>query len=291
MPEISEVATTAEILFDNLADALVEKIVITAVGKYKTKNPEGFDNIIKDLPLVIKNVDSKGKFMWFELQSVTGTGTGKIYYLYNTFGLNGYWSFERHNNCRLSILLADGRAAYFMDSINYSTFKFSTDINEFNAKIASLTPDLLKDSDFDMSKILKYKKPIVKVLLDQKNSIGSGIGNYLSSEILYKAGISPHRIASTLTKEEIEKLSYAIKYMIKLSYLYNDVRYLPGLVNYIDNYEKKDYHPDIKIVETKFTHYVYSNTNDKFGNNIVAEKIVKTGNTWRTTYWVPDLQK
>lgn len=287
MPEISEVATTAEILFDNLSGAQVEKIIITATGKYKKKNPEGFDDIIKDLPLLIKNVDSKGKFMWFELQSVTG----KIYYLYNTFGLKGYWSFELNNNCRLSILLSDGRTAYFMDSINYSTFKFSTDIDEFDAKIASLTPDLLKDSNFDISKILKYKKPIVKILLDQKNSIGSGIGNYLSSEILYKAGISPHRIAATLTKEEVEKLSYAIKYVIKLSYLYNDVEYLPGLVNYIGNYEKKDYHPDIKIVETKFTQYVYSNTNDKFGNNVVAEKIVKTGNTWRTTYWVPDLQK
>ena len=52
--------------------------------------------------------------------------------------------------------------------------------------------------------------------MNQKNV--SGIGNYLKAECLYDAKISPHRFCSQITIEESNKLFFACRRIINLSY-------------------------------------------------------------------------
>lgn len=62
-------------------------------------------------------------------------------------------------------------------------------------------------------KSLQTKKSKLKtVLLDQ--SIVTGLGNIYADEVCFKAGILPTRIASTLTKKEVDKLYQAIMEII-----------------------------------------------------------------------------
>jgi formamidopyrimidine-DNA glycosylase len=65
--------------------------------------------------------------------------------------------------------------------------------------------------------ILKSKKPIKILLLDQKKI--AGLGNIYASETLFKAGINPFRVANKLVDEEIEKLHKSIEDVLKFAIL------------------------------------------------------------------------
>ena len=279
MPEVAEVALTAQILSKYLVGSRLKNIRFVE-GRYTRKDPDGYDDFMDDLPMKVVAVDSIGKFMWFELKSKKRT-----WYIWNTFGLTGMWSLFEPKYSRVEFIFSN-QIAYFSDMRNFGTIKFSTDKKALNKKIAGLSPDLLKCDDFDITKILKYEKKLVKILMDQK-AIGSGIGNYLVAEILYRAKLSPHRLGSSLTNKELAKLKHAIKYTIKLAYADNHIGYMVNLETEADDIDRIDYHPDIILKAEDFEFRVYNRKTDPFGNKVKADKIVDG----RTTYWVPLIQK
>lgn len=282
MPEIAEVALTAEILNDNLKGKKL--IAMDFVdGRYARKNPNGFDGFMDNLPLIVDKVDSRGKFLWFELHDPLNKKN--IWYIWNTFGLYGMWSFFDPKYKRAVLSFNDDIIVYYSDMLNFGTFKFSQDKTLLDKKLKGLSPDFLKDSDFSLAKIKKYKIPIAKILTDQKK-IGSGIGNYLIAEILYRAKISPHRLGNSLTKKELDDLKYWIKYVIKLSYQDNHIGYMVNLNDMLKKHKKRDYHPDIKLNESQFKFLVYRQKKDPLGNDVVVEKMNN-----RSMYWVPQVQK
>jgi formamidopyrimidine-DNA glycosylase len=291
MPEVCEVALTAEILNSKLKGKTFIAIEFSS-GRYGAgrKKPEGFSDFQKSLPLKVKKINSKGKFMWFELFDENNPNADH-WFIWSTFGLTGMWSFNPQKFERLEIELQSANnkfSIYYSDMRNFGTFKFSQDKDLLDKKLTELGSDILKDEDINFSSITKYKKPIVAILMDQKK-IGSGIGNYLVAEVLYKAKISPHRICTTLNESEIEKLTYYIKYMVKLCYLEGGTEYMGHLIDETTKIPRKNYHPNIHIKkkDAKFIFSVYRQQHDPLGNKVKAEKILKN----RTTYWVPNIQK
>lgn len=286
MPEIAEVALTAEILEKYLLGKKLESFDFVG-GKYTRTSPVGYDDFIEDLPLTVKEINSRGKFLWFELGNSKNNCT---WYIWNTFGLNGMWSFEEQNYTKAVLTFTNGKTAYFSDMRNFGTFKFSQSLPDLESKLESLSPDFLKDEDFDISKISNIKMPIVKILMDQKK-VGSGLGNYLVAEVLYKAKLSPHRLGTELSKSDIDRLTKAIKYIVKLSYVDNHIGYMVELEKEASKIGRINYHPDIKLKNKTFRFKVYRKKTDPLGNKVEAEKIVGSGPNKRTTYWVPAVQK
>jgi len=240
MPEVCEVALTAEILHAKMKGKIITGFDFFA-GRYgpdRTK-PKGYDEFIKFLPLKVHKIDSKGKFLWFDLVNEE----------------KEHWYV-----CKA----------------------------ELDKKIVTLSPDFLKDEDFDLRLIRKYKKPVMEILTDQKK-VGSGIGNYLIAEILYHAKISPHRKCNTLTDDEIKELTYYIKFMIKLCYLNGGSEYMGHLEKETAKTPRVNYHPDIQVKNDtdEFLLSVYRQKKDPLGNKVKAEK----GGKGRTIYWVPAVQK
>jgi formamidopyrimidine-DNA glycosylase len=129
---------------------------------------------------------------------------------------------------------------------------------------------------------------------NKKNGIGSGLGNYLVPEILYRAKISPHRHVGDLSKKDVENLLDSMKYIIKLCYVTNTTDYVSHLSKFLKTHRNKiksgkfpNYISDIKIEDDKSDFKVYRKKIDEFGNKIIGEEIIKG----RTTYWCPDVQK
>ena len=136
--------------------------------------------------------------------------------------------------------------------------------------------------------------------MDQtKNGLGSGIGNYLANEILYRAKMSPHTSLKDLVsnKSRCYQLSQAIKYTFKLSYLTNISGYMEHLENFLDTHKKliksgelPIYHKTTKInkkdLKTGFTYQVYQQKTDPLGNPVIKENIISN----RTAYWVKEIQ-
>ena len=178
-----------------------------------------------------------------------------------------------------------------------------------NKKVNKLAPDLLK-TDFNCKTFIKWvndfrtktsarsKMILGKILMNQdlQTGIGSGIGNYLCCEILYRAKLSPHRSLHSLTDEDINNLCYWIKYTMKLAYYNNHIKYIEKISDtFIENHRLgilsgnyPDYHNDIKLKESaKFKFLVYQNKEDKYGNIVSADRTINPG---RTTYWVKSVQ-
>ncbi len=288
MPEIAEVALTAEILESHFKNKTLVSFDIIS-GRYTKREPDGYEEFLEALSLKVKKINSRGKFLWFELYNPKNKNEAH-WYIWNTLGLTGMWSLFEPNHNRAVLTFKNDEVAYFSDMRNFGTFKFGNDESALDEKLEELSPDFLKDEDFDLYRIKKYKIPIVKILMDQKK-IGSGIGNYLVAEILYRAKLSPHRKGSSLTDEEIVTLEYWIKYVIKLSYIDNHIGYMVGLEEESQKIKKKNYHPDIKLKEKTFKFLVYQKKEDPYGHKVKRDKIVGSGKTLRTTFWVPSVQK
>ncbi|BCS83271.1 glycosylase [Cotonvirus japonicus] len=287
MPEEPEIALTSDILNKYIKGKTMIDIEFIS-GRYSRKDPQGFKDFLDNLPLKVNKIDTKGKFLWFVL--VDPKNSKNIWYIWNTFGLTGMWSFEEKDHTRAIFTFNDKSKVYFSDMRNFGTFKFSDNRQELIKKLNQLGPDFLKDEKFNLSKITKYNIPVVKLLMDQKK-LGSGIGNYLSAEILYRAKISPHRLGSDLSNAEIKNLEFWIKSTMKLAYESNFVGYMINLAKESSKVKRKNYHPDIKLKEKKFDFLVYRKKTDPYGNKVKADKIVGTGANKRSTYWVPAVQK
>lgn len=280
MPEVAEVALTAEILSKYFKNKILTSIDFSS-GRYTKKNPKGYETFVDYLPLKVTKIDSRGKFMWFTLSDDENE-----FYIFNTYGLTGMWSLYEPRFCRVTFNFSSGKNAYFSDMRNFGTFIFTDDRNELDNKLKKLGVDFLKDEDFDLVRIKKYDKPIVELLMSQ-GKIGSGIGNYLVAEILYRAKLSPWRKGSSLKNSDIVNLEYWIKYLTKLSYVKNSIGYMVNLEAESGKIKRKNYHPDIELEDEEFDFLVYGRKFDPDGNKVTADKIIKG----RTTYWVKKIQK
>jgi formamidopyrimidine-DNA glycosylase len=75
-------------------------------------------------------------------------------------------------------------------------------------RIARLGPDPL-DPSFDLESVLAGRRAQIKGVLTEQSLI-AGIGNAYSDEALHVAKLSPFRIASSLTPEEVTRLRDAV---------------------------------------------------------------------------------
>lgn len=295
MPEVCEVCLTAQYLSSIISHKITRIKIID--GRYAKKPIKGYNDL--KFPLKIKEINTKGKFMWFTL-----THDDETYYMLNTFGLTGKWSFEKLEYSHIKFSIEHNTKKYnlyFSDVRNFGTIEFTTDIKVLNKKLEKLGVDLLKTSlsDEEFQKIVKSlknkKKKIVVVLMSQevKDGIGSGLGNYLVPEILYRAKISPHRTVSSLTKQDLIALNKAIKHQLKLCYISNTTDYISHLSEFLETHRKNiengkfpDYHKNVKLGKEKFEFNVYRRKVDNDDNPVTGEVIIPR----RTTYWVQDVQ-
>lgn len=296
MPEGPEIIITSQFLTTKIKKRKIDEI------KILKKNVKG-DNLIENTPITINSIDSKGKFMWFDLTDKNG----KKFYMLNTFGLTGRWTFNEEKNSRIVLTMKSNTIngkiyhLYFVDDINYGTIEFTDNVDVLNHKINKLAPDILK-SNINNEEIVKRIESIisksrknlnlVKILMDQETLV-SGIGNYLVAEILYDAKLDPHRQLSDLSKTEMFQLAQSMRKVSKCAYYCNNSGYMTFFDDFMKTHSQKidsgvfpNYQPDI-IIDNEFKFNVYQKKTDPYGHYVQKDKIMKD----RTIHWVPNIQK
>jgi formamidopyrimidine-DNA glycosylase len=285
MPEVCEVTLTAQILEHKVKNHAIVKCTILS-GRYTKHLPTNWHEFQKNMPYNIKAIRNKGKFLWFSLFHHQDIEVNKMY-IWNTFGLTGMWGFTKSKSSHIEFELDNGFKFWYSDSRNFGTMIFNPSRPETLAKVKSLAPDFLQSDNWNVAKAKKYNQQLVVILMDQKK-IGSGLGNYLVAEILYRTKISPYQICSNMSEHQITSLTYWIKYVTKLCYINNHTGYMRYFEGEQDKIVKRDYHPDVIIpAGTEFQFDVYRRDVDSLGNKVLGDKIIKG----RTTYWVPEVQK
>jgi len=223
MPEGPELKHSRDVLRNITVGKSIVSMSPTQSGRYAKKNPDGFEDIVNDLPLKVEAVDVKGKFMWWTLK-----GSDKTWYMFSTYGMSGQWSPHLGKHPGFIIELSDsGRSQdrseqlFFNDQRRFGTIKFVFDSQGLATKLKSLGPDILDDSPmtseiFAKRILLKPNRTISEALMDQ--SCVSGVGNYLRAEILFDCNLDPWRNVTEITNKEYEKLCEAIIRIAKSFY-------------------------------------------------------------------------
>ena len=272
MPEGPEVTIISENLNSILAGFEIYNMEISPTSRYRNKAPDNFLSFKEKLPLRVREIKNKGKLIYFKFQ--------KNFFMLNTLGMSGIWRKKKDKHTSLILTYGSGdvkQNLYFTDQRHFGTVKFLRSKKELNDKLKTLGPDMLNDPkmSFDIfrGRLMKYPKyNIVKALMDQK--VVSGIGNYLKSESLYHARISPFKTVSELSDLEIRKLYQSVRTKIIGSYHQGGV----SVKDFKDVDDKKGLY--------QFEFEVYCKKTDKYGNKVV--KVVLADK--RSTYYVPELQ-
>lgn len=303
MPEGPEITILSQYLLSKLKNkSIVEFNVLS--GKY-LKKPILNLNIFENNQYVIKDINSKGKLLWIELENNN--------FIMSHLGLTGFWSFKKNKNDRIRITIKNNKndkICYlcYNDPRNFGNIEIITKIEKLDVKIKSLAIDALK-TDFTNEQFEELIKNYLKispsrkkqnlflVLMKQNVSDGivSGLGNYLTPEILYNCKLNPYREIGSLTQIEIHSLAESIKYITKLSYYNNSTGYMTNFGDFIQLHKKRiddkiypEYHTNIKLsVTDEFKFSVYQQKKDLLGNDVTPDKEINKG---RTTYWVRNVQ-
>ena len=273
MPELLEVNDLVKSISRKIKGTTIRKVDILS-GRYTRKQPTGITAFRNKLPLKVKDIKSKGKFIYIELEkdSRLRNTVEEAPIIFITLGLTGDLEFskpesdsEQHD--RIVFITSSGKL-YFNDQRNFGTVKF-TDTKELDKKLKQLGLDPQKDS-FDFatfeeqfeSKLARSKvsQKIGDFLINQK--FIAGIGNMLRSEVLYEAGIDPRCKIDQFDTSLLKDLHSAIVKIVKRG----------G-----------------KEMSTKghWTTKVYKKETDPKGNK-VDSLIMKDK---RKIWWVPKLQK
>lgn len=261
-PEGPEVRTVADKLH-----LVITGRTIVAVYKGPRAKFIGDHNII--CPMLILQVRSHGKKLIIDLPG---------YMMIISLGMTGRLQYTEGNHSHVAMTLDDGIRLYFDDY----RYMGSVDVIPNHAipfYFKDIGPDLLQLALNEATWIpLDYwlsifkgpsKRIIYKVLKDQ--SLVAGIGNYLVSEILYYARISPLRTVVSITDVEWDSIRVCAHAVIRLSYAYG------GLT--IESFIS----PDGTL--GTYPKVVYGQRVDPYGN--VVERI----NLDQTAHWVPAVQK
>lgn len=264
MPELPEVETYRRSLEKNLHHHRIEDVEITEDrkvfdGKSKTSIRKAL------VGAKIKSCKRKGKYLWLELNRKPWP----VFHL----GMTGTYTIANEKpstntkSIKLILKLDNGKHIIFRDPRRFGRV-FLKDDPLHEAPLIKLGPDVMDElpsAEELFEEIKKRKSPIKAVLLDQ--TFLSGIGNWMSDEILFQSGIDPHRKAGSLTKKEVKKLHQKIRSVTNLTV--------------------KMGADDEKYPESWLFHYRWARTKESIKS---GEKIHHDTVGGRSTAWVPEKQ-
>ena len=272
MPEGPEVRIVAEQLDQWFAHEQLNSV--ERIGGRYLKNPvPGLSVFETTLPATLTCVASKGKLIGFYFDNG--------WFLFSSLGMTGSWGEVKEKHSAVQFNFSNG-SAFYTDPRRFGRLEFLYGSDAADAKFDSLGPDLVSvalgiDPAFRTSRFCdcfeNSSKTIVEDLMNQK--IVSGVGNYIKSEALYRARISPWRQTSSLNTEEWKGLFTAIKQIMVESYKAGGATL--ATYKHLDG-STGGYSEKLKVYGKFFDPE----------KRLIQKETTKDG---RTTWWVPEVQK
>lgn len=272
IPEGPELRHSRDVIRKIATDCIVTELVMIPESRFGKKIPHGYDKVARLLPAKVVSVSTKGKFMWWTLSSGE-----TIWWMHCTYGMSGQWSMKTTKHTAATVKFACG-SIHFNDPRHFGTLKFVYDEGAHRKKLSSLGPDILNDPPlnpelFAKRMLNKPNRTIAEALMDQSGV--AGIGNYIKSEALLRAGISPWRNVTDIIREEYVQLCQSVLDVATESYRTQGAS--------IKTYSTAD---DLKGT-AQFNFKIYSKKVCPHGHPVINE----TTTDGRTSWWCKDCQK
>lgn len=251
MPEVGECYSIAKKLQEHVGQ-IKEITTSKKFSKYILKG--------KNKPSLLANskilkIKPYGKSIWFY-----GETKSEKFIITSQLGMTGSWfindAMEKRGHVHLRILINK-------TWLNYSDPRMFGKMYIYTGKsFDQMEPEIIKKHKWGIDPIISSESEIlfqllklgksnqvIKVKLLEQNLI-FGIGNYLASEILYDAKISPNKKCSNLNKNEFQSIAKSMKKWVMLAKENNGFSFAGGyimpdgswgnLAKYIKVYQKED---------------------------------------------------
>lgn len=210
MPEGPEVAVVGDWLHTQLTGKIITSIQL---GNYNKPNAQTLIGLPQSK---VEGVCTHGKKIFI---------CTSHYVLQSSLIMTGKWTYTYGNNSKIALTLCESSVhgliqynpIYFDDKLGMGWLHVFTYSEYFDKKSKS-APCLIRNNvsfELFVQRIL-WDKPLYLVLNDQK--IIEGIGNYLRAEILYAARLSPHRLVTSLSHDDLFRLYTCTITIMKKSY-------------------------------------------------------------------------
>ncbi|MGB9726502.1 MAG: DNA-formamidopyrimidine glycosylase [Minisyncoccia bacterium] len=219
MPELPEVETIVNQLNQVLKNRKIEEVVLIWPKVVQgTVSLNKLKEILKGAKII--KVFRRAKNILIELNNnylllIHLKLTGRILYGKKEF-------IEKDPYLRFYLILDNDNFLALSDLRKFAKIVLlkKEDLNTIK-DLKGIGPEPL-DNNFSFEKfkeiILKKKKKIKEVLMDQK--VIAGIGNIYANEILWEAKINPFRLANSLKEKELQELFNSIRKILKLAIKY-----------------------------------------------------------------------
>lgn len=228
MPELPEVETVRRALVPALEGSTIREVEV-GHARMLRRQPRPRDFIDRLIGRQVSAIGRHGKFLFTELEGdltwVTHLGmSGRVRLV-----LPGEDPVPHTH-----VLVMTDREVdlHFVDPRTFGFMAVFTPDELASQPFAQLGPDALTNLPRFPQLIPRLsgrKSPIKSVLLDQR--FLAGLGNIYADEVLYRSRIRPHRLAGSLSSDEIRALRNAIKPVLEAGLRWggtslNDLAYL-----------------------------------------------------------------
>ena len=136
MPESAEVRLTTDYLKQCLENKAITNWNFTS-GQYgEDKKPEGFDEFDDNLPLIVENIQCKGKLIYITTFNEKG-----YFYILHSLRMTGRWQDYEDSSCRWNVELDNGKnILWFRNPRCFATLKFTSDKSVLQDALENLGP-------------------------------------------------------------------------------------------------------------------------------------------------------
>ncbi len=231
MPELPEVETIVRDLRSQIMGRVITGLVLRekAINHLLRTDPERFYQGIMNQSIV--TILRKGKYIIMPLSNdnvlVIHLGmTGKLW-VYETPDVafvdqfTGDKYVDKHTHVLMELIdpsdEEEDLELHFNDVRLFGNVWLVEDVQDIERLdvpgLRELGPDALGITVKDFSKIMRGKRAVKAVLLDQTKI--AGVGNIYADEACFCAGIHPATRGMSLKEEQIDKLRFAVKTVLK----------------------------------------------------------------------------
>ena len=211
MPELPEVETIRRTLSLHVLNLKIEKVILLWPGAVVGYEGHGFEEIVRGLSL--QSIERRGKYLLITLEG----GWSIIAHMRMTGRLNYFpHSQEPEKHTHVVLKLSKGEI-HFTDTRKFGRLQLVRTEDRLNhPSLKRLGPEPLEEefTPEELGRRLAHRKmPLKNALLDQ--AVVAGIGNIYADESLFRAGLSPERLANTLSEEEWSRLYTTIREVLQ----------------------------------------------------------------------------
>lgn len=206
MPELPEVETIRRTLALHVLNLKIEEVILRWTGAVVGYEGYSFEEIVRGLSL--QSIERRGKYLLITLEE----GWSIIAHMRMTGRLNYYpQSQDPEKHTHVILKLSKGEL-HFTDTRKFGRLQLVRTEERLNQpSLERLGPEPLEEefTPEELGRRLSRRKLALKTaLLDQ--TVVAGIGNIYADESLFRAGLSPVRLANSLSQKELEVLYTAI---------------------------------------------------------------------------------